>query len=81
MQEILDNWTKQRSAISDMDEAQLKTLISLELKGRARSTVVIPSHQRQSRLRTQRERESLEARMAQRQAKLAAIEAKNGPRK
>ncbi len=71
MQEILDNWATKRSEISTMDELTLKELIGLEFKGRARATVIIPAHQRQSRLRTEREREALRAR----------IEKKNGSRK
>lgn len=69
-QAIIDDWANGRSQLSEMDETQLKSLIALEIKGRARATVIVPAHQRQCKLRTSREREAL----------LARIEKKNGTR-
>lgn len=78
---IINDWTNQRHALADLDEAEIKSLIALEMKGRARSSVIIPAHQRQSRLRTQRERSALKDRMEKRQAILAQNEQQNGARK
>ena len=72
MTEILDTWARQRSKIAAMDEAELKSLLSLELKGRGRSAVVTPIHQRICKLRTNREREAIMARAEKARARYDA---------
>ncbi|MDB4306090.1 hypothetical protein N9980_00830 [bacterium] len=76
LHEMLDNWTAQRSKLAEMSETDLKSLIALELKGRARTAVCISAHQRQCKLRTERERAVLTERMLKKQAKIKAAEKK-----
>lgn len=78
---ILDDWAGQRNRLGDLDEASLKTLIATELKRDARKTILIAAHQRQSRLRTSREREALEARIEKRREAIKKAQARDARKK
>lgn len=71
IESIINNWATQRGAVANLEENDLKTLISTEMKTRARATVITAAHQRLCKLRTNRERENLLDRAEKKRAALA----------